>query len=189
VTRDVCKIEKGKNDIYVEERNKHSMADTSTQSSPNKEPMLAVEIVPLEEEEDDFDTLAVVEQVRAGIQRDLVQLKDYVVSSLPTDERGLDIIVLITMVATSIAASKDIMTSIFNMISAALELLAKRRNVQEVEIIANGKILILRDLSKKTAKELIESFEAQHSGMTTKLTPGTNLKVKAKVSKKNRTNK
>lgn len=165
------------------------MADTSTQSSPNQETMLVVEIVPLEEEENDFDTLTAVEQVRTGIQRDLVQLKGYTVSSLPTDERGLDIIVLITMVATSIAASKDILTSIFNMISATLELLIKRGHVQEVELIANGKILILRDLSKKTAKELIESFEAQHPGMTTKLTSGTNLKVKAKVSKKSRTNK
>ncbi len=165
------------------------MADSSTQSSPNQETMLAVEIVPLEEEENDFNTLTAVEQVRAGIQRDLAQLKGYTVSSLPTDERGLDIIVLITMVATSIVASKDTLTSIFNMISAALELLAKRGNVQEVEIIANGKILILRNLSKKTAKELIESFEEQHPGMTTKLTPGINLKVKAKVSKKNRTNK
>jgi len=45
------------------------LADSSTQSSPNQETMLAVEIVPLEEEENDFNTLTAVEQVRAGIQR------------------------------------------------------------------------------------------------------------------------
>jgi hypothetical protein len=70
-----------------------------------------------------------------------------------------------------------------------VEVLAKRGRVQEIEIIADGKTLILRDVSKKTARELIEAFEAQHPGSLAQLTPTTAVQVKAKVSKKSRTKK
>ena len=161
------------------------MQDTAL-SSFDEELPLAIEIVPVEEEEEDLDTLAIVGQVHADIQQDVLQLKSYTTSSLPTSERGFDIIMLIALAGTSIAASKDLLTSIFNMITAAIELLAKKGHVQEIEIIANGKTLILRDLNKKTAKELIEAFEHQHPGASASFTAKTDLQVKAKVSKKSR---
>ena len=155
-------------------------------SSFDEELSLAIEIVPVEEEDDDLDTLAAVGQVHAGIQQDVSRLEGYTTSSLPTNERGFDIIMLIVLAGTSIAASKDLLTSIFNVITAAIELLTKRGHVQEIEIIADGKTLILRDLNKKTAKELIEAFEHQHPGTSASFTAKTDLQVKAKVSKKSR---
>jgi hypothetical protein len=107
------------------------------------------EIIPVEEEEDDLDTLALVQRVHTALQQNLSGLDEYTVSTVPTDERNIDVILLLTLVSTAIVASKDLLTSIFNMITAILELLAKKDHVQEIEIIADGKTVILRDLKKK----------------------------------------
>jgi hypothetical protein len=170
------------------------MSETHSTVSSGTSVPITLEIVPVEEEEDDLDTLAAVGRVQADVQREIAHLDGYTVSTLPVSEheqaaRGIDIILLVTVIGASIAAYKDLLTSLFHTVSTVVEMLAKRGRVQEIEIIADGKTLILRDVSKKTARELIEAFEAQHPGSTGQLTPTTAVQVKAKVSKKSRTKK
>ncbi len=165
------------------------MSEMFSPSTPDSSRTIAIEVVPIEEEEDDLDTLAVVQRVRTDLQQDLVGLDEYKVSTLPTDEhnneRNVDVILLLTLVSAAIVASKDLLTSIFNMITATLELLAKKDHVQEIEIIAGGKTVILRDLKKKTAQELIEAFAAQQPpGTTITVTPASPPNIKVRVSKK-----
>lgn len=164
------------------------MSEMLSPSSPNSSATIAIEIVPVEEEEDDLDTQAFVQRVRAGLQQDLTQLEEYVISTVPTDERNVDVTLLLTLVSASIVASKDLLTSIFNMVTAALELLAKKEHVQEIEIIVGGKTLILRDLKKKTAQELIEAFATQQPGTAMTLTPVMPLNIKVLVSKRRKKN-
>jgi hypothetical protein len=92
----------------------------------------------------------------------------------------------IILISTGIVASKDLLTSIFNLLTSIIELIAKRDHVQEIEVIIGGKTFIFRDLSKKTAKELIENLAAQHPEVTRALTLGMQIQAKAKVSKKRR---
>jgi len=150
---------------------------------------IMLEIVPVEEEEDDLDTMATVGHLQEEVQQDIVGLNDYTVNAVPGSEpgaRGFDLVLLITFAGATIAAYKDLLTSLFQAVSTVIEVLAKRGKIQEIEIIADGKTVILRDVSKKTARELIEVFEAQHPGATAKFTPATKVQVKARASKKSK---
>lgn len=163
------------------------MSERPSPSSLDALPTVAIEVLAVEEEEDNLDTLAWIQRVRRGLQQDLAQLDGCTVSTVsvaPTSERDIDVVVLLTLIGTSLVASKELLTSFFSMVTAALEVLAKKEHVQEIEIIAGGKTLILRDLTKKTARELIEAFAAEQSEAATITASEPPLKIKARVSHK-----
>jgi hypothetical protein len=167
------------------ERKKRYMPEYSSQML-NAEYPVNVEFIPMEEEEGDFDTLVCVTKVYAEVRSELIQRGDIAIKSLPANERGVEILVLMSLIGTAAVASKDLLTSFFTMITAAIELLAKKDHVQEIEIIADGKTVILRDLDKKLAKEIVEAFEAQYPKASMISVSGSVVKVKARVSRKNR---
>src|SRR5438093_12995220 len=120
------------------------MSETHSQPPAGVVSSVALETVPVEEEEDDLDTLATVGNLQTEVQREVAHLEGYTVSTLPGSEsreaaRGIDLILLITLLGASVAAYKDLLTSIFQMVSTVVEVLAKRERVQEIEIIADGK--------------------------------------------------
>lgn len=162
------------------------MSEMPSTPSPDASASVAIEVLPVAEEKDDLETLAFVQRVRVGLHRDLAQLNEYRVSAMPTNERNIDVIVLLTLIGASLVASKDLLTSFFNMVTAALELLAKKDHIQEIEIISDGKPVILRDLSKKTAKELLETLQTQQPAITKQLPAQEPLKITARVSRKRR---
>lgn len=167
------------------------MSETLSPLSPGTPTHISLEIVPLKPEEDDLDTLAIVGQVQTNVQQEIGDLDAYTVSTLAASKteqrpRGLDIVLLITFIGASLAAYKDLLTSIFQTISTVVGILAKQGRIQEIEIIIEGKTLILRDITKQTARELIEAFDSQHPGSTAKLTSASNVRIKAKISKKRR---
>lgn len=162
------------------------MSEMPSTSSSDALAFVAIKILPITEEMDDLDALASVQRVRASLQHDLAQFDGYTVSTISTNERSIDIVVLLTLIGASLVASKDLLTSFFNMVTAALELLAKKDHVQEIEMIIDGKPVILRDLSKKTAKELLETLQAKQPALTRQLSTQEPLKITARVSKKRR---
>jgi len=164
------------------------MSDTSASTHSREEPRIVLEVTPIEEEEDDIETLAIVERLSVNLRQEASHLEGLTINLLSRDtsERGLDLILLITVIGTAIVSVKDLLTSIFNLITTIVELLAKRNHVQEIEIIIGGKKLILRELTQNTAKELIEAFGTQHPELSTMLTSRTDIQIKAKVSKKRR---
>src|SRR5438552_6602868 len=109
------------------------MTATPFRFSPEELTAVAIEVVPVDEEEDDLDTIAFAGHVRADIQRELAHFKGYTVISSPTNERGIDILVLITLLGASIPAYKDLLISLFTTISTTIEVLAKRGRVQEIQ--------------------------------------------------------
>lgn len=148
---------------------------------------VAIEIVPVTEEDDDLDTLAVAEQVRIDMQKDAIQAQQYLLQVVPGNERsGPEILMLIGFVGKFITDNKDLLTSLFEMVSAAINMLARRGHVQEIDVTVNGNRLVLHDVEKRTAKELIEAFVAQNHGVVPQMAPGAAPIVKARVSKKKR---
>ncbi len=160
------------------------MAEYPSQISSG-EAELTLEFLPVEEEDGDFDTLVCIEKIYTEVQSEYIQQEDIAVKSLPTNERGVDFLILISLIGTAIVASKDLLTSIFNMVTATVELLAKKDHIQEIEIIANQKTVILRDLNKKSAKEILEALASLHPEANVMPVPGNTLRVKAKITKKN----
>ena len=151
---------------------------------------VALEIVPVEEEEDDLDTLALAGQIQFDLRQEVANFDGYNVSSSAGSEttRTIDPMILITFIGAFIAVNRELITSLFQMISTIIEVLAKHGHIQEIEIIVDGKTVILHDVSKKTAMELVTSIEEQHPGTTT-INPATAVKLKAGVSKKKRKKK
>ncbi|MGH2637918.1 MAG: hypothetical protein ACRDF4_01310 [Rhabdochlamydiaceae bacterium] len=148
-----------------------------------------VEIEPIEEEAEDVDSLAVTEQTRFDVQQEIGGMKDYQVEAIPAHSeqsatRGVDVLLLITSVGAVLAARQDLIMSVFKTIETVVEVLAKRGRIEEIQIIVDGKTLILRDVSKKMAQELIAAFEARHPGSTTQMPTQSSVQVKASVSKK-----
>src|SRR2546423_711829 len=99
-------------------RSNSAMSEMHSTVSSDTSARITPEIVPVEEEEDDVDTLAAVGQVQADVQREVAHLDGYTVSPLPVSEpeqaaRGSDIILLITVIGASLTAYKDLLTSLF----------------------------------------------------------------------------
>jgi len=161
----------------------------SSESTVNIQVVL--EINPIAEEEDDLSAIALVEHAQDELQQVFHQLEGYTVQILPRDAsqqaaRGIDIILLITMLTTIVVSSKDILANFFDLLTTTLEVISKRGRVQEIQIIAAGKTLILHDVSKKTAKELIETFEAQLPGSASIIASSKKVQVQAKISRSNK---
>jgi hypothetical protein len=152
---------------------------------------VALEIVPVEEEENDLDTLAIAGQIQSDIRQEVASFDGYNVSSTAGSQatRTIDPMMLITFVGASIAVNRELITSLFQMVSTIVEVLAKHGRIQEIEIFVGDKTVILHDVSKKTAMELVASIEEQHPGTTTTINPTTAVKLKAGISKKKRKNK
>lgn len=144
-----------------------------------------LEILPVEEESDDVTTWATVDQVRSALKQDAASLSEYTLVSNPSGGRGLAELALI---GAWVATNRELLTSCFNVLAAALELLAKRHYIQEITIIADGKTLILKDVKQKTAQELIEAFEQYHPGITTTLGPHSQFSMRGTVSKRRHKN-
>lgn len=166
------------------------MSDIRSSASLEEQVGVTLSIIPIEEEEDDLDTLAVAGQMHIDVQQELTQTEGYTVRQLIGDEeaktRSIDLVLLITVVGAAVAAYKDLLTSIFQMIAAIVEVLAKRGHVGEMEIIVDGKTLILRDVNKKTAQELITAFQIQYPETAAQLCQKPTVTVNAKVSKRKR---
>lgn len=164
------------------------MSDVPSPVFPNWQTQITVEVMPAEWEDDDLDTIAIANLVTTDLKQEAMSLEGFDVKVLRNEEheRGVDIILLITLISTGIVASKDLLSSIFNLLTSIIELIVKKDHVQEIEVIIGGKTFIFRDLAKKTAKELIENLAAQYPEVTRVLTPGIQIQAKAKVSKKRR---
>jgi hypothetical protein len=167
------------------------MANETGSSGSTNNFKVVIEVNPIAEEEDDLSAIALVEHAQDELQQVLHQREGYTVQTLPRDPsqqaaRGIDVILLVTMLTTIVASSKDILANFFDLLTTTLEVISKRGRVQEIQIIADGKTLILHDVSKKTAKELIETFEAQLPGSASIIASSKKVQVQAKISRSNK---
>jgi len=161
------------------------MAEPSSQSTPQQEVMVAIELVPIEDEVNDFATLALIESIQTDLYEDAEQLTDYHMEAAPTESRDAGLLLLIGSIVSIIGANRELITSMFNTIATALELLTKRGQIAELEIIdAHGRTIILRDLEKKTAKELLAEVEKADPQAKAQWQPQTSIKIRAKVSRR-----
>lgn len=164
--------------------------DNIPASSPsNNQLAVQLEILPAIDEEDDLDTQALIHYARTSIEQELVRNAGYTVASVRdetgiTDVRsGIDFVLLITLLGTFLATYKDMLTNFFQMITTIVEVASKRGRIEEIEIIVNGKTIILRDVQNKTAQQLISTLDAQNPGTAMQITSGAPIKVNARVSK------
>ena len=77
--------------------------------SANKPAVLAeIVLVPLEDEDDDFETLSAVEDVTAAILSDTTAMQNYRTQIASDNRRGTGVIVLLGEIAHQVIAQKDL---------------------------------------------------------------------------------
>ena len=153
--------------------------------------LMAIEILPVDEESEEISTIASIEEIRLEIQREFTNSEIYTKNS-SADIRGIDPIIFICTIAGVLAAKKDVLTPI---ISKTVELLAKREHVQEIKIMTRKNSLVLKDVRAKDALELINAtksfaeLELQQIKEMSSQPSEPLVKVQAKASKRGKARK
>ena len=158
--------------------------------NPNQTLLLELEFVPIEEEDDDLETLGAVRKVGRAVQQELTALEGYTISSGSAEEstRGADFLLFIAQTAQNAIENKELLLGLFGSATAAINVLGKQGRIKKVELVlGDGKTLTLEDTDKATAQSLMEQVEAKHPGTLDQLKSGsTKMRVKGKVSKQSK---
>src|SRR5437763_7060369 len=99
----------------------------SDSPSANTSTVLAtIALVPLENEEDDFETLSAVEDVTAAVLKDTTVLQNYTTQIVSDHRSGAGMIVLLGEIAHQVIAQKDLLIAFLQAGAAAIGTLAKQ---------------------------------------------------------------
>ncbi len=153
--------------------------------SANKSIVLAeIILVPLENEEDDLETLSAVEDVTANVLSDTTVMKDYTTQIGSGSRSGAEVILLLGEIARQTVAQKDLIIAFLQAGSTAIGALAKQHRVGKIEVSLDGDSFSIENPDTVTAQRLLDIFEAKHPGITTKMAPSSRLQVTGQVSRK-----
>jgi len=143
-------------------------------------------LVPFEDEDDDFETLSAVEDVRAAVLNDTTARQNYTTQVASDDRRGPGVIVLLGEIAHQVVAQKDLIIAFLQAGTAAIGALAKQKRVGKIEMSLDGDSISIENPDTATVQTLLDLYEAKHPGIAAKVTPSSRLQVTGKVSKKAR---
>jgi hypothetical protein len=153
--------------------------------SANKPTVLAeITLVPLENEQDDLETLSAVEDVAAEVLSETNTLQDYTTQVASGRRSGAEVILLLGEIARQAITQKDLIIAFLQAGTAAIGALAKQHRVSKIEVSLDGDSFSIENPDTVTAQRLLDIFEAKHPGITPKMTPSSRLQVTGQVSKK-----
>jgi len=155
---------------------------------PANKPVVLAEIVlvPLEDEDDDFETLSAVEDLTAAVLSDTAAWQNYRTQVASDNRRSTGVILLLGEIAHQVITQKDLIIAFLQAGTAAIGALAKQRRVGKIEVSLDGDSFGIENPDTVTAQRLLDLFEAKHPGITAKVTSSSRLQVTGKVSKKAR---
>jgi len=162
------------------------MSGTQSTNIPQEAILAEIALVPLEEEDGDFETLSAVEDVTAAVSGETNTLDGYSSKIESGNKRGASIILLIGEIAHQVIAQKDLIIAFLQAGTAAIGVLGKQRRVSRIELSLDGNSISIENPDKVTVQSLLALFEAKHPGKAAKVTPSSKLQVTGKVSKKGR---
>jgi hypothetical protein len=140
-------------------------------------------LLPLEDEEDDFETITTVEEVKEHVLKDATTLQGYTSSIGRSGTRDSGLILILGEIAHQAIANKDLVIALFQAGSAAIGLLAKQGQVKKVEVELNGDRFSIDEPDKATVQRLLDIYEAAHPRKAAGLTSSSTMQITAKISK------
>jgi len=84
------------------------MSDPPPANTPQPVVLAEIVLIPLEDEDDDFETLSAVEDVTAAILSDTTAMQNYRTQIASDNRRGTGVIVLLGEIAHQVIAQKDL---------------------------------------------------------------------------------
>ena len=140
-------------------------------------------LLPLEDEEDDFETITTVGEVQEEILKEALAHPEYTSSIGTSETRDAGVILLVGVIAHQVLVHKDLVIEIFKAGVAAISLLAKQRPVKKVEVKLNGDVFSIDEPDKATVQRLLDIYETAHPGKATALTSSSTMQITGIVSK------
>jgi hypothetical protein len=160
------------------------MSDLPAANTPQPAVLAEIVLVPLEDEDDDFETLSAVEDVTAAVMSETTAMEHYTAQVASDSRRSAGVIVLLGVIAHQVIAQKDLIIAFLQAGTAAIGALTKQRRVSKIELSLDGDSISIEHPDPITAQRLLDLFEAKHPGIAAKVTPSSRLQVTGKVSKK-----
>jgi hypothetical protein len=154
---------------------------------PNEQsssPALVATLVLHPLDEDDLETLSLLEDTREALWRDLTHIPGYRVSISEGDTRDGGLILLIAETARQVVAYKDLVMGLFETCRTAITALAKQGHVTKIELTIDGDSIRLEDVDRLTTQRLIDIFEAKHPGKTAQISASSSPTIVGTISTK-----
>src|SRR5260370_1772068 len=162
------------------------MFDNQSMNIPQQTVRAEITLTPFDEEDGDFETLSIVEDVTADVLIETGTMQGYTSKIVGDNSRSAGIILLLGELAHQAIAQKDLIIAFLQAGTAAIGVLAKQRKVSKIEMSMNGDTISIETPDKATVQSLLALFEDKHPGIASKVTPTSKLQVNGKVSKKGR---
>jgi hypothetical protein len=142
-----------------------------------------IHILPSADEDDDMETLGLVEDVRLDFLDEISQLGTFTVEIAGAQRRDAGLIVLIPEIVHGIIAQKDLIMQFFQISQVAIDALSKRGHVKAIEMTIDDDHIRIEDASDAQADRLISIFEAKHPGKVQQITSSSIVEITGIVTK------
>jgi hypothetical protein len=159
------------------------MLNTSSANIPYDAVLTEIALVPMEDEDDDFETISTVEDVTADVLSETSTIEGYTSKIASNNRRDAGVILLLHEFAHQVIAQKDLIIAFLQAGTAAIGVVTKQRHVKKIEISLDGDSLSIDDPDTMTVQRLLDLFQAKHPNIATKVTSSSKLQVTGKVSK------
>jgi hypothetical protein len=162
------------------------MSDIQSLDTLREAIIAEIDIVPLEEEGDDFETISAVENVTADVFSDVQVLPNYTAQLASDTTRSVGIIVLLGEIIHQFIAQKDLLITFLQAGTAAIGVLSKQRRVSKIDLSLDSDSISIENPDTVTVQKLLDAFLAKHPDVAINITPSSKVRVTATVSKKAR---
>lgn len=145
--------------------------------------LATISLIPLHEEEDDFETLGTIETVRTELWKTVSSFNAYTLQMECGQTRDAGVILLLAEIVRDVIAQKNLVVALFQAGMDAISSLAKQGQVKKIEMTLDGDSITIENADQLTVQRLIGIYEAKHPGKTVTLSPSTTVHIVGTVSK------
>jgi hypothetical protein len=162
---------------------KRAMSETQPTNIPRTTVLAELALVPFVDEEDDFQTITTLEDVRDDVFSAIAALPGYTASVGSGATRDAGIILLLGEIAHQAILNKDLIIEICKAGAAAIGLLAKQGHIKRIEVTLDGDTFAIDEPDKITAQRLLDTWEAKHPEKVANPPSAPTLHITSTVSK------
>jgi hypothetical protein len=139
------------------------MSDESMANTSHRAVLAEIVLLPLENEDDDFETLSAVEDVTTQVLNETSSIEGYTSQMVSDERRSAGVIIFLGEIVRQAIAQKDLLIALLQAGTAALGVLGKQRHVSKIEMTLDGDSIQIENPEKATVQTLLALFEAKHA--------------------------
>jgi hypothetical protein len=162
------------------------MSDVTMANTSHHAVLAEIVLLPLENEDDDFETLSTVEDVTTQVLNETSSIERYTSQLVSDERRSAGVILLLGEIVHQAIEQKDLLIALLQAGTAALGILVKQQHVSKIEMTLDGDSIAIENPEKTTVQSLLALFEAKHAGVAERVTSSSTLQITGKVTKSTR---